>query len=448
VNRLGRVRLRIKRLRRRHRVGYEAIFRNLAPELGAQALGSDLSREQSGKVDTVRAEPLTDASSLPLSSYLSQSSFLMPNLLLPDSAWLEHAPFAFWLVDALRPKQVLELGCFSGFSYSVFCQAVQTLGLDTRCYAVDTWLGDEHSGFYGLEVFKTFNAYNEAYFSSFSQLIRSDFDEALQYFPDGSLDLLHIDGKHSYEAVKSDYSNWRCKMSDRGVILFHDTNVHERDFGVARLWQELNREYRNFEFLHGYGLGVLGVGRNLPPALEFLFELTSDATSAQQVRRAYSRLGQSVAEVTRRPVLDAKIRELETRDTPAEAVNDHTVKMAKLEAELARQVRRLNFLAAVASQRTAEVETVAQQLAAAQAELAAAQAKLAAAQAELGAVRGEKEQLQALNAAEMQSLQAAAAACQARSENLQRQIDGLFRSRSWRITRPLRGITRMLRVGG
>jgi hypothetical protein len=390
-----------------------------------------LLRELSGKVDTVRAEALADAGSSHLSC-LSPSSFLMPNLLLPDSAWLEHAPFAFWLVDALRPTQVVELGCFSGFSYSVFCQAVQTLGLDTRCYAVDTWLGDEHSGFYGAEVFKTFNAYNEAHFSSFSQLIRSDFDEALQYFPEGSIDLLHIDGKHSYDAVKSDYSSWRSRMSDRGVILFHDTNVHERDFGVARLWRELNKEYKSFEFLHGYGLGVLRVGASLPPALEALFESTSDASATQRIRHAYSRLGQSVADVTRRPVLEAKIQGLETRDVSPQSAHDHAVKMAKLEADLARQIRRQNFLAAVASQRMAETESVTQQIAAGQAELAAA--------------RAENEQLKASSAGEAQKLQAEIAAAQTHSANLQRQLDSLFRSSSWRVTRPLRGIARLLRV--
>jgi len=229
----------------------------------------------------------------------------MPNLLQPDSAWLEHAPFGFWLVDALRPTQIVELGCFSGFSYSVFCQAVQALGLDTRCYAVDTWLGDEHSGFYGAEVFKTFNAYNEAHFSSFSQLIRSDFDEALQYFPDGSIDLLHIDGKHGYEDVKSDYSQWRSKMSDRGVILFHDTNVHERGFGVSRLWLELSRQYRAFEFLHGYGLGVLGVGGNLPGALEVLFRSVSDPALVCVSGQPWTTLHHNAAAARRRLTFDA-----------------------------------------------------------------------------------------------------------------------------------------------
>ena len=391
-----------------------------------------MSREQSIKVDAVRAEARTDATSLQLSAYLSPSSFLMPNLLLPDSAWLEHAPFAFWLVDALRPKQIVELGCFSGFSYSVFCQAVQTLGLDTRCSAIDTWLGDEHTGFYGVEVFKTFNAYNEAHFSSFSQLIRSDFDEALQYFPEGSIDLLHIDGKHSYDAVKSDYTSWRSKMSDRGVVLFHDTNVRERDFGVARLWLELSTEYRNFEFLHGHGLGVLAIGRNPPPAVEALFRSVPNPSFVQQVRHAYSRLGQSIADVARRPVLDAKIRALETGPATAESVHDHAIKMARLEADLARQIRRHNFLAAVASQRAAEVE--------------AAEQQLAIRRAELDAARAENERLQESTATEVQDLLAAASAARTHSENLQLQIDSLHRSTSWRLTRPLRGIARMLRV--
>src|SRR6266545_3234141 len=108
-------------------------LQSLVPE----PIGSDLSREE-GKVKTTDTEAIRSPNSSHLSSYLSPSSFLMPKLLLPDSAWLEHAPFASWLVDALQPKQIVELGCFSGFSYSVFCQAVQTLGLHTRCYAVDT----------------------------------------------------------------------------------------------------------------------------------------------------------------------------------------------------------------------------------------------------------------------------------------------------------------------
>ncbi len=35
-----------------------------------------------------------------------------------SSAWMEHVPFAMYLVDVIRPKQLVELGTFYGVSYS------------------------------------------------------------------------------------------------------------------------------------------------------------------------------------------------------------------------------------------------------------------------------------------------------------------------------------------
>jgi hypothetical protein len=75
--------------------------------------------------------------------------FEAPDYVPVESAWNAHLPFAFWIVDALKPNVFVELGTHSGASYCGFCQAVRRLHLPTRCYAIDTWKGDEQTGFYG-----------------------------------------------------------------------------------------------------------------------------------------------------------------------------------------------------------------------------------------------------------------------------------------------------------
>jgi hypothetical protein len=126
-------------------------------------------------------------------------------------------------------------------------------------------------------------------YESFSKLLRMTFDDALREIPDQSVDLLHIDGLHSYDAVKRDYDTWRPKLSGRGVVLFHDTTVTDEGFGVRQLWAELSRDFPHFNFEHGHGLGVLAVGREQSEGVkEFLHTANGrpDAT-----RQLFSALG-------------------------------------------------------------------------------------------------------------------------------------------------------------
>ena len=58
-----------------------------------------------------------------------------------------------------------------------------------------------------------FETYNELHYASFSHLIRSTFDEALANFGAGSIDLLHIDGRHFYDDVRHDFESWQPKLS-------------------------------------------------------------------------------------------------------------------------------------------------------------------------------------------------------------------------------------------
>jgi Methyltransferase domain len=219
-----------------------------------------------------------------------------PARLVWPSPWIGHIPFAFRLVEALRPRVVVELGVHSGNSYCAFLQAVQSLALPAQCYGIDHWRGDEHSDHYGDDVYADLCAYHDPLYGTFSTLIRATFEEALPYFPDQSVDLLHIDGFHTYEAVAKDFSDWLPKVSARGVVLFHDINVREREFGVCRFWQEVAARYQTFAFVHSHGLGLAYVGTEPPPAALRTLLAPADPDSVSRTRAYFARLGTSLVD--------------------------------------------------------------------------------------------------------------------------------------------------------
>ena len=180
-----------------------------------------------------------------------------------------------FLVDLLRPRVFVELGTHWGYSYCAFCQAVQELQLPTRCYAVDTWRGDPHAGTYGPEVLADLRAHHDPLYGSFSRLIESTFDDALDGFGHASIDLLHIDGLHTYEAVKHDFEAWSSKLSGRGVVAFHDINARRRGYGVWKLWEELATRYQHFALHHAHGFGVVAIGPDQPNEFRTLLETPS-----------------------------------------------------------------------------------------------------------------------------------------------------------------------------
>jgi hypothetical protein len=209
---------------------------------------------------------------------------------------------------------------------------------------VDHWQEDAHAE--GEQIFRALSDYLATHYRSFSSLIRSDFSHARTHFAEGSVDLLHIDGPYWYRAGLANFMSWRSRLSHSGVVLFHGTNARER--GVARLWQELIQNHKHFEFVHGSGLGVLGVGDSFPAPLEYLFWSAQKPHVADQIRDAYSLLGSMVSLRSRWGDPHAQLRQHELERAKL------TARMADLELELAREATRQ---AALASMQKAKIAT-------------------------------------------------------------------------------------------
>ena len=82
----------------------------------------------------------------PIDILAHRAAFAVPRRLTTVPSWHHHIPFAFFVMQLLRPRLFVELGTHRGDSYCAFCQAADEMQLGTSCYAIDTWRGDEHAG--------------------------------------------------------------------------------------------------------------------------------------------------------------------------------------------------------------------------------------------------------------------------------------------------------------
>jgi hypothetical protein len=174
-----------------------------------------------------------------------------------SAPWSGHRRFVYDLIYNLEPSLTVELGSHYGVSFFAMSQSMKDHALPGRLVAVDTWEGDEHAGFYGEEVFRSFEDLRKSLFGNVhSYAMRMRFDEAVESFDDGSVDILHIDGLHTYEATKQDHEMWQSKLKENGIILFHDV-AETTGYGTSAYWNEICEIHPSVSFAHSFGLGVL-----------------------------------------------------------------------------------------------------------------------------------------------------------------------------------------------
>jgi predicted O-methyltransferase YrrM len=76
------------------------------------------------------------------------------------------------------------------------------------------------------------------------------------------LDLLFIDGDHTYKGVKRDFEMYNKLVTKGGIIAFHDVCPHLPQTGceVDKFWCEIKDEYEHVEIVRDWKQGWAGIG--------------------------------------------------------------------------------------------------------------------------------------------------------------------------------------------
>jgi len=115
-----------------------------------------------------------------------------------------------------------EIGCYQGESTSIFASFEKVY----KIYAIDPWVNgydnkDEASFQFPMsEVEKSFDDRTKN--NSKIVKLKMKSEEAVQLFNNGTLDLVYIDGLHTYEGVKNDIIIWLPKVKEGLYIGGHD----------------------------------------------------------------------------------------------------------------------------------------------------------------------------------------------------------------------------------
>jgi hypothetical protein len=221
-----------------------------------------------------------------------QAAFWRP-VFLERSPWQPHVPFAFWLMEAMRPRNTVEVGTADGTSYFAFCQAVDRLGLDARCTSVSNAHTARARRNESASLIDKIRDHNNEHYSTFSKLIESEPEDASALFSDASIDVLHL----CVECDEQDYERlkeaWLPKLSDRGVLLLHHTKSSHAGSAAAQIYQQLRIGRPAFEFSFGDGLGVVGIGTHLTERLENFFRSCESESERHMLVEAFGRLGRA-----------------------------------------------------------------------------------------------------------------------------------------------------------
>jgi predicted O-methyltransferase YrrM len=168
------------------------------------------------------------------------------------------------LIEEKKPQTVVEIGTAGGGTLFLFCRLASQ---KSRIISIDLPNGEFGGGYHPWRIplykgfasrwQKLFLLQADSHSDATSQKVKTILGES-------KIDLLFLDGDHSYEGIKKDFNMYCGLVKKGGMIVFHDIakTAASADCKVNMFWDQIKHQYRNKELVEnkdqtGSGIGII-----------------------------------------------------------------------------------------------------------------------------------------------------------------------------------------------
>lgn len=230
------------------------------------------------KITEVQTDKLTAGINI-IQPLASKSLFWQAAYLTGTDA-IGSLPFLFWIVESVSPRVLTVLTEDTEAAaepYFAMCQAVERLGLESRCFNI----GPNEPSY----AAKHHNVNN---YEDFSALLSEPGSQAALRFGAQSIDLLYLD----LARLPADLSIWRDRLSPRCTVLLHGMSDPTLMDARESCQNQLGLEAIDFTLEHGKGVG-LHLGAEAPNRLASLARLKLGDPGYSETQKVFFRLGKA-----------------------------------------------------------------------------------------------------------------------------------------------------------
>lgn len=184
------------------------------------------------------------------------------------------------ILNEIKPKSILEIGTERGGTLFLFSRIAPE---DATIISIDLHGGRFGGGYpsWRIPIYKSFAKGNQKI-----HLIREDshdrrtLEKAKSILNGKELNLLFIDGDHSYEGVKRDFEMYSPLVKEDGIIALHDIAPPslENDSEVSKFWAEIKSAHNYMEIVKDWNQKWAGIGL-IRKAKAQAFPLSKEADS-------------------------------------------------------------------------------------------------------------------------------------------------------------------------